>query len=282
MIVLVFALIFSIIPSVVFAWGFETHVTIGLKILDNVSFSLIKDYPVHFLLGNIFPDFFNLFKDISPLKKQLKTHSWETVSKLFKSAKYPYEKSFAYGYAAHLSADIVAHNYFVPHSMLLVSKNKLFSHFLVEYAEESYNDKKIYYTLRYLLDHALENGKLFIETFKIDEKYFTRQIRMLKSGITYQKVFKFAKIANKIKKTKVKDFKERCDYFGEQSYLMAKHSVERGFFDFVKYDPSGKKRMDVAKINRDILMKDIGKKRMKLHDKENMFIDTHKPDFNKY
>jgi len=163
--------------------------------------------------------------------------------------------------------------------MLLVSKNKLFSHFLIEYAEESYNEKKIYYTLRYLLDHAVEFGSLFLDTFSIEEKYFARQIKILKTGISYQKIFRLSDLANKIKKTKVKEFKERCDYFGEQSYLMAKHSVEKGFFDFIKFDPSGKKKMSLAKLNREKLMKDIGKKVLKDFDKENTFLNTHKPSF---
>ncbi|KAA0259539.1 zinc dependent phospholipase C family protein [Deferribacter autotrophicus] len=277
--VLVVVLLFLIFPVSVFAWGFETHITIGLKILENTSFSLIKEFPVHFLLGNIFPDFFNLFKELSTFKKQLETHSWNTVSKLFKNAKRDYEKSFVHGYAAHLSADIVAHNYFVPHNILLVSKKKLFSHFLVEYAEESINSNEVYYTLRYLLDHASENGELFLRTFNVDKKYFEKQINLLKRGVTYQRIFGIAKIAEKIKRLRVKKFEDRCAYFGEQAYFVAKNAVEKGFFNLIKYDPSGKRRMIVARLQRDVLKSDIGKKKLREYDRNYLFIETHKPEF---
>ncbi|MGA1846567.1 zinc dependent phospholipase C family protein [Deferribacter abyssi] len=277
--VLKIILIFLIFPLSAFAWGFETHVTIGLKILESTSFSLIKEFPVNFLLGNIFPDFFNLFKDLSAFKKQLETHSWNTVSKLFKNAKSDYERSFVHGYAAHLSADIVAHNYFVPHNFLLVSKNRLFSHFLVEYAEESINGNKVYYTLRYLLDHASEDGNLFLKTFNVDKKYFDKQVNLLKKGLMYQRIFGIAKIAEKIKKLRVKKFEDRCSYFGEQAYFVAKNAVEKGFFNLIKYDPGGKKRMSVARLQRDILKNDIGKKKLREYDKNYLFLDTHKPEF---
>jgi len=85
--ILFLLLLIIFVPDFVFAWGFETHVNIGLKILENVNFSLIKDYPIHFLLGNIFPDFFNLFKDISTFKKIYKHINGELFQNYLKMPK---------------------------------------------------------------------------------------------------------------------------------------------------------------------------------------------------
>ena len=241
------------------AWGFETHISIGLKILGNTTFHIINNYPAHFLLGNIFPDFFNLFKNYSALKKSLNTHSWQTVSALFSAADKDSEKSFAYGYAAHLSADIVAHNYLVPEYYLSRSDKKLFAHFLTESAEEALTDKLFKPSLFYLLDNASTLGRLFIRVKNIDEKYFSRQIKYIKFGLSYQYTLNIGKISHNIRKSSDPDFVEKCKNYQEKAFNFASKSVQSGFGQFVKYDPSGKKTMENARTTRKMLIGDLGK-----------------------
>jgi len=63
MTILIILITIVFLPINLFAWGLETHLKIGSTILENVSFTLIKQYPTYFLLGNIFPDFFNTPKE---------------------------------------------------------------------------------------------------------------------------------------------------------------------------------------------------------------------------
>lgn len=269
-------ILFSIIFIFVFAdpgfcWGFNTHIKIGLDILETTNFYLIKNYPIHFLLGNIFPDFFNLFKNFSYFKKNLNTHSWDAVSKLFSAAETDDQKAFSHGYAGHLSADVIAHNYLVPQSYLLYSRKKLLSHFLVESAEESYNDKKLKHTLTYLLDNSTYYGEHFLTTMNVDKNYFTREMHILKRSVKYMSIFKLSELAKFIRTKQIPDFKDRCDLYQEKAKNYAQASVENGFTQFTRYDPTGSKAMKDAKANRKKLIKDLGRKQLKTFDKKSTF-----------
>lgn len=264
MLVFSLAIFISLITSVdAFAWGFETHISIGLKILETSSFHIISNFPANFLLGNIFPDFFNLFKNFSTFKKSLATHSWHTVSALFSNAITDAEKSFAYGYAAHLSADIVAHNYFVPGYYISRSNKKLFAHFLTENAEEALSGKMFKPSLFYLLDNASELGNLFLRTKNVEEKYFNKQIKYIKFGLSYQYTLNIGKISKSIRQSNDPDFVSKCEAYQQKALEFAISSVENGFGKFVKYDPSGQKSMQLAKNTRQKLVEDVGKKSLK-------------------
>ncbi|MCA1927268.1 MAG: zinc dependent phospholipase C family protein [Calditerrivibrio sp.] len=249
----------------------------ALDILETTNFSLIRNQPAFFILGNIFPDFFNLFKDISIFKKNLPTHSWKTVSLLFENSKNDEERSFSYGYSAHLAADIIAHNKMIPQHTLLNNKSRLLSHFLVELASIS-NEKKIKYILMDALDYADSRGEVFLRTFNIEKKYFNRELFILKSAIKMQSVLKISEVASYIKNRKNPSFSIKCSIYEEKSLEMAKKSVENGFSELMKYDPSGKEAMKKAKEVRTKLLNNFSKKGLKKHDRENLFNNRFDPN----
>ncbi len=269
--IVIFAFFFLSFAKAGFCWGFNTHIKIGLDILETTNFYLIKNYPIHFLLGNIFPDFFNLFKNFSQFKKNLNTHSWKTVSILFNNAEQEDEKAFCHGYAAHLSADIIAHNYLIPQNFLLYSRKKLLAHFLIESAEDSYNSKKQKHTLYYLLDNSADYGYHFLKTMNIDKKYFSREMLILKKSIQYMNLFKLSELSKMIKARNTPDFQKRCLQYQEKAMAYAQSSVEKGFTQFARFDPSGSKAMKNAKMNRKELLKDLGKRELKIFDKKTTF-----------
>jgi len=273
----IISVFFIFLPINLFAWGPETHIKIAFEILNTTNFSLIKSYQAFFLAGNIFPDLFNLFKDISRFKKSLPTHSWSTVSKLFAAATSDSERAFAYGYSAHLAADIVAHNQFVPQQTLLVSKSRFLSHFMLELATAT-NDKRFRYTLIELLEKANIYGNLFLKTFNIDEKFFKREIFLIKNGIRLQNFAKIPEIVNLIKKSNDSSFQLKSIIYEEKSIEMAKKTIESGFSDLIKYDPSGKHSITKAKNMRKELIASFGKKKLKKHHKENISLATFNPD----
>lgn len=273
----IISVFFIFLPINLFAWGPETHIKIAFEILNTTNFSLIKSYQAFFLAGNIFPDLFNLFKDVSRFKKSLPTHSWSTVSKLFAAATSDSEKAFAYGYSAHLAADIVAHNQFVPQQTLLVSKSRFLSHFMLELATAT-NDKRFRYTLIELLEKANIYGNLFLKTFNIDEKFFKREIFLIKNGIRLQNFAKIPEIVNLIKKSNDSSFQLKSIIYEEKSIEIAKKTIESGFSDLIKYDPSGKHSITKAKNMRKELIASFGKKKLKKHHKENISLATFNPD----
>lgn len=253
-------------PVLSLAWGPETHIKIALNILETTNFSLLKNYPAFFITGNLFPDFFNLFKDISKFKKNLPTHSWNTVSLLFKKANSDADKAFAHGYASHLAADIIAHNHLVPEHTMLNNKSRFLSHFMVEMASAS-NDKKFKYILLEILEHADVRGELFLRSFNIEKLYFKRELFFLKNGIKMQSILKLSELATYLKNRKSPTFIAKCDLYEAKSTEMARKAVENGFAQLMKFDPSGKRNINKAKILRKKLLVNFSKKELKEHSK---------------
>jgi hypothetical protein len=249
---------FLFIPYDLFAWGLETHLKIGSTILENVSFALIKQYPTYFLLGNIFPDFFTLLKNLSKIKRGLDTHSWITLGKLFKNACSDEEKSFCHGYAAHLAADIVAHNFYIPQTFFLVSKNKLISHLILEYAETR-NSLEYEGLLESLLDMAKDGSQLFLRTKGLSKDYFVRQISYLKLSIKSQNLIKLKVWAFLFEKTLDPYFVNRSNYYQEKAITLAQDAVINGFIGFEDFDPKGTESMFKAKELRKRLRDNFGR-----------------------
>lgn len=255
-------LAFLLLPSDALAWGFETHIRIGFAILENHPPLALIPHQAAFMLGNIFPDFFNLFKDFSKIKKQLPTHSWDTVRLLFDNAATLEEKAFAHGYAAHLAADIVAHNYLVPQEYVLTSGSRLLSHFMVEAADEQEQARsggRYHLTLYHLLDHAEKHGELFLRTFSIDRAFFRRQLRMLRTGVSIQNALSLGSVARLVARNQSHELSEKLAYYREHAEKAAIASVSKGFEQFSLHDPSGKERMEEAKQMRKNLFWEIGR-----------------------
>ena len=259
MIVVLFIIITILfIPYDLFAWGLETHLKIGSTILENVSFALIRQYPTYFLLGNIFPDFFTLLKNLSRIKRGLDTHSWITLGKLFKNASNDEEKAFCHGYAAHLAADIVAHNYYIPQTFFLVSKNKFISHLILEYAETK-NSLEYENLLEPLLDMSKEASQLFLRTNGISQDYFVKQINYLKISIKSQHLMRLKNWAFLFERTLDPSFVRRSNYYQKKAINLAKDAVLKGFNSFENSDPKGTLSMFKAKELRKRLHDNFGR-----------------------
>jgi hypothetical protein len=103
---------FILIPSFAFAWGPMTHMYLGNELLSCATLlpagihALLKKHKQDFLYGNLMADMI-LGKKYLPDEKS--SHSWDVGLKLLEQAKTWPERSFAYGYLAHLAADTVAH-----------------------------------------------------------------------------------------------------------------------------------------------------------------------------
>jgi len=103
---------FVLIPSFAFAWGPMTHMYLGNELLSCATLlpagihALLKKHKQDFLYGNLMADMI-LGKKYLPDEKS--SHSWDVGLKLLEQAKTWPERSFAYGYLAHLAADTVAH-----------------------------------------------------------------------------------------------------------------------------------------------------------------------------
>lgn len=107
-----------LMPEAAFAWGPVTHIALGMQVLatvitpDHALQATLLKMPEVFLYGSLAPDIVQGRRLQSRLRRH--SHNWATAFSLFESATGDQQRAFALGYLAHLGADVVAHNFFLP------------------------------------------------------------------------------------------------------------------------------------------------------------------------
>jgi len=123
------------------AWGPGVHMFTGHHVLENLALvvpgvaDLIRRWPQSFLYGCLSPD---IFIGKSYLRRSAHSHSWEVGTRLLEEAKCPPQAAYAYGYLAHLAADTVAHNLYVPGALSATNRRGRLSHLYWELRFEHY------------------------------------------------------------------------------------------------------------------------------------------------
>jgi hypothetical protein len=118
-------------PHDAWAWSPGTHVFLGQSVLANLSLipgavaDLLRSYPVDFLYGSIAADT-SFAKKYVPVGRH--SHSWHVGQEIHDLAGSERLRAFGLGYLAHLAADVVAHNHFVPHQLVITSSTKALGH----------------------------------------------------------------------------------------------------------------------------------------------------------
>jgi hypothetical protein len=105
-------------PAPALAWGPVTHIALGVQMLATVSTpggllqAALVNLPDAVLYGSLAPDIVQGRRLQSRLRRH--SHNWATGLGLLDAARNEPERAFAMGYLAHLAADVVAHNFFLP------------------------------------------------------------------------------------------------------------------------------------------------------------------------
>ena len=134
-------LLIAVLPTDAHAWTPGTHVLLGEAVLRHAALlpaaiaTLLRAHPHDFLYGSI-------AADTSIAKKYARfgrhCHSWHVGVEILERAHDEPLRAFAYGYLAHLAADAVAHNYFVPHQLAGTSSTRPLGHSYWESRFESH------------------------------------------------------------------------------------------------------------------------------------------------
>jgi hypothetical protein len=121
----------GVLPSDAFAWTPGTHILLGEAVLRSTALlptalaALLHEHPWDFLYGSI-------AADTSIAKKYARfgrhCHSWTVGFEILHHARDERLQAFSWGYLAHLAADVVAHNYFVPHQLAVTSATSALGH----------------------------------------------------------------------------------------------------------------------------------------------------------
>ena len=124
-------LLLMITPSVAHAWTPGTHIFLGEAVMRSLSLvpsgiaELLAAYPYDFLYGSIAADT-SIAKKYAAAGRHC--HSWNVGFEIHDNADSEPLRAFALGYLAHLAADSVAHNYFVPHQLTITSSTAALGH----------------------------------------------------------------------------------------------------------------------------------------------------------
>lgn len=124
-------LLVAAVPTVAYAWTPGTHILLGEAALRAAGAlpaalaALLRSHPWDFLYGSI-------AADTSIAKKYARfgrhCHSWTVGFEILHKARTEPLQAFAWGYLAHLAADVVAHNYFVPYQLAVTSSTAALGH----------------------------------------------------------------------------------------------------------------------------------------------------------
>src|SRR5687767_2540161 len=152
-------------PAVAHAWTPGTHIFLGeavmrsLPLLPSGIAELLAAFPYDFLYGSIAADT-SIAKKYAPAGRHC--HSWNVGFEIHERARDAPLRAFALGYLAHLAADTVAHNYFVPRYLAITSSTTALGHSYWESRFETHLGERFSRRARevILLDHARSDEHL--------------------------------------------------------------------------------------------------------------------------
>ena len=155
----------ALLPSTALAWTPGTHVFLGEAVLRSLALlpagiaELLAAFPYDFLYGSIAADT-SIAKKYATAGRHC--HAWHIGLEIREKARDEPLHAFALGYLAHLAADAVAHNYFVPRQLAVTSSTAALGHSYWESRFETHLGERYARRARelILLDHARSDAHL--------------------------------------------------------------------------------------------------------------------------
>ncbi len=152
-------------PSSAYAWTPATHIFLGeavmrsLALLPSSIAQIIAAFPYDFLYGSIAADT-SIAKKYAAAGRHC--HSWNVGLEIYEEAGPEPMRAFGLGYLAHLAADTVAHNFFVPHQLAITSTTAALGHSYWESRIDTHIGERFTRRAReiILLDHSASDGHL--------------------------------------------------------------------------------------------------------------------------
>lgn len=131
----------------------------SLSLLPPHIAGILSSYPYDFLYGSIAADT-SIAKKYAAAGRHC--HSWNVGKEIHDGATSDPLRAFGLGYMAHLAADSVAHNYFVPHQLTITSSTAALGHSYWESRFDTHIGEKFSRRAReiILLDHARSDDHL--------------------------------------------------------------------------------------------------------------------------
>jgi hypothetical protein len=164
-IALVAIVVVALTPDAAYAWTPGTHIFLGEAVMRSLTLlptpvaELIAAFPYDFLYGSIAADT-SIAKKYAAAGRHC--HSWTVGREIYDAADREPMRAFGLGYLAHLAADTVAHNYFVPRQLAVTTTTAALGHSYWESRFDTHIGERYSRRARevILLDHASSDEHL--------------------------------------------------------------------------------------------------------------------------
>jgi len=246
-----------LVPEPAAAWGPATHIALGNMVLGALYLippairTLIERYPLDFLYGSI-------AADISFAKKYVPEgrhcHQWSIGEEILDAADSDRLRAVGYGYLAHLAADTVAHNVFVPRQLLLTSTTQALGHTYWEHRMDLHLGNDFLKQARTLVvenDHS-DADALFDEVLSRTMFSFTTNRRIFRGMIRFTGHDRWHRIFEQVLAKSRFDLPDPVvdQYFELAFERVINYLDARADSDTAQMDPIGEVNLKLAKMVR--------------------------------
>lgn len=254
-------------PEPAYGWTPGTHIYLGESVLANLQLlpvaaaDLLRAYPFDFLYGNIAADS-SIAKHYAPLGRHC--HYWHVGQEISDLASSDALRAFGLGYLCHLSADTVAHNYFVPRQLMLTSSTASVGHSYWEARVETHLGDAYARAAKdiILLDHSEADAHLdriiapTIFSVRTNRRLFRGMVRLTETT-SWQRA---TQVAREYSRWPLGD--EDVDRHLGLSFDYMMELLGGASSRAHRLDPSGERPLKVAKQLRRRVLRDAGRRNL--------------------
>ncbi len=252
-----------LVPEPALAWGPATHIALGEALLGALYLvppavrAILETHPLHFLYGSIAADI-SLAKKYVPEGRHC--HNWAVGEEILAAADTEALAAVGYGYLAHLAADTVAHNVFVPRQLLLTSTTQALGHTYWEHRMDMHVGEEFLGKARRLVmenDHS-EADALFDDVLSRTIFSFRTNRRIFRGMIRFQGHDRWQRIFERVLASSRFDLPDTTvdGYFAFAFEHVVAYLTERGDSFAGTLDPVGELNLRLAKKVRRLTLAD--------------------------
>ena len=252
---LILLLLFLLLPQEALAWGAGVHLSLGARLLANPEVlpaalkALLSAWPLDFLYGCVAADI-TLGKKFTHYLEHC--HNWRIGLKILDNADSQRHRACAWGYLAHLAADTVAHNYFVPYNMTRTFNTVMLKHTYWELRAENQVSDEIWELARELGRGDYRSHDRMLSSVLSDTILsFRTNKRLFNSMLLVQRLQQWQKLLNSVSNRSKWEFTlDAQQEYVDLAYLAVEGILGDEKSPFWQADPTGDRALTAAKLIR--------------------------------